>query len=575
MKKINAFFHLVALLFVMSACEEKDNIEPVGNWELSSAVLGNPAENATITLDETKPDATVRFEWGAAMSSKNYGVTYKLVLDSAENADFKTPILTMATGDAGKNQFLTPTATQLDQALSAAGYDANTTVKLKWAVIAQSLSKESVSPSKTVSITRFAHETHPTTLYISGSATEKGTDVTQAIQLRPLKDANGNQTHVFEGYTSFTSGGTFKIYSQQNAQSLVYGAANGGGLRKNGTAIAAPGAGTYRVTVNLNTNTYSFLKIDRWSMVGSAIAAGWGGDEPLQYKGNGVWQTSVDIEKTEGFIFRANGDWGYLMKRVKGTTNQLVMESQAAAGTFEDIPATAVGKHIVTMNLNGEQYTYSIVKDETVTPPAAMPDKLYLLQGGTVVAELVKDGTTFKTNGFIALEKSKTYTLNAANDGSGTAFTTTAKVGETTTPDADAVTVPVDFGTGSAPIAVTRDQAYQITINFATGKLTWKYYNIKLFHWDDAGGGWDARNEYLMTYKHPYTFEGTFALKANYDLKFNSPWDVQFGSNGTALSGTMTNGGPNFKGVTQAGTYKATITVTPDYKTAEYSFVKQ
>src|SRR5690606_23967304 len=146
-------------------------------------------------------------------------------------------------------------------------------------------------------------------------------------------------------------------YSQQNASSLVYGAASGGGLRKNGTPIAAPGAGTYRLTVNLANNTYSFLKIDKWSMVGSAIAAGWGGDEPLQYKGNGVWQTTVDIEKPEGFIFRANGDWAYLMKRVKGTTNQLVMESQAQPNTFEDISVTATGRHIVTLNLSGEQYT--------------------------------------------------------------------------------------------------------------------------------------------------------------------------------------------------------------------------
>jgi hypothetical protein len=191
------------------------------------------------------------------------------------------------------------------------------------------------------------------------------------------------------------------------------------------------------------------------------------------------------------------------------------------------------------------------------------------------VAELTKDGTTFKSGVFLALEAGKEYTLNSANNGSGTSFSTTAKIGETTTPDADAVTVPVDFGAGSGAIAVTRSQAYQLTLNFATGKLTWKYYNIKLFHWDDAGGGWDARTENLMTYKHPYIFEGTFALKANFDSKFNSPWDVQFGTNATALSGSMTNGGPNFKGITQAGTYKATITVSNDYKTAEYAFVKQ
>src|SRR5690606_38190465 len=122
---------------------------------------------------------------------------------------------------------------------------------------------------------------------------------------------------------------------------------------------------------------------------------------------------------------------------------------------------------------------------------------------------------------------------------------------------------------------VARDQAYQLTVNFAEGKLFWKYYNMKLFHWDEAGGGWDQRQELLMTYVHPYTFEVTGTLSAGFHSKFNSPWDVQFGTADTALSGTMENGGANFTGITQNGTYKATIVVNDDFSEAEYTFVKQ
>jgi hypothetical protein len=78
-----------------------------------------------------------------------------------------------------------------------------------------------------------------------------------------------------------------------------------------------------------------------------------------------------------------------------------------------------------------------------------------------------------------------------------------------------------------------------------------------------------------MTYKHPYRFETTTALKAGFDLKFNSPWDVQFGTASSDLSGTMTNGGPNYKGITQDGTYKASIMVTDDFASAAYEIVKQ
>ncbi|MBC3540765.1 SusE domain-containing protein [Rufibacter sediminis] len=568
MKKLNIFFKLLALLFVVGACEEQDNIEPIGNWELSAPVLAGPAENATVTLDQSAPNAATRFEWSPAVSSKNYGVTYKFVIDSAANADFSTPILSMATGNGGKNTFIEPTAAQIDQALSLAGYDANTTVSLKWGVVAQSLSKEMISTGKLLSLKRFQNET--TTLYISGSATEKGTDVNQAIMMRPRKDSNGKLTNVFEAYTRFTDGGTFQFYSQPNANSIVFGGAGNGTLRKKGTPIAAPGAGTYRVTVNLSNNTYSFTKIDKWAVIGGAFAAGWSGEEPLEYKGNGIWSATLSIEKAEDFIFRANSGWDMVMKRVKGTTNQLVQESQAAAEgkEFENIPVTATGKHVVTLNLSGDQYTYSLVKTNR---PASMPDNLFLLQGNTVVAEFSADGGVFKSNVFLALESGKTYTLNSKRDGSGTAFTTSAKIGETTSPNADAVTATVNFATGNGAIAVSRDQAYQINLDFDTNKLTWKYYNMKLFHWSN----WDTRDEFVMTYKHPYIFEGTHALQANYEMKFNSPWDVEFGTNSTALSGTMTHKGANYKGITQAGTYKATITVANDYKTAEYSFVKQ
>jgi len=573
MKKIHLLMSLLVLLFGVWGCEEADNLDPIGNWQLSNPAIISPADNATIILNEDATTEAIRFEWSAAVSSKNYQVRYTFVLDSAANADFKTPILSMASNDAGKGLFVAPTAAQIDQALAAAGYEANTEVALKWAVIAQSLDVEAIA-SQNVTIKRFESEAFPTQLFVAGTATEKGADLSQAIAMKALTDAEGNLTNVYELYTGLTSGGTLMFYSAQSAQGMTYGGASGQ-LAKNGAAITAPGAGQYRITVDFNTNTYTFLKIDKWSVVGDNITGGWGGDAPLQYKGNSVWQGSIDLVADGGFVFRASGDWAYLLKRVIGTTNKLVMESQAAAGTFEDIPSTGTGKYIFTLNLAADQYTYTIEQDNSVTVPTTVPDKLYLLSGSDVIAELTKDGNNFTSNVYLALQASKTYKLNTASDGSGTSYSMSAAIGETASPDGDAVSAAVDFGTGSSAIAVARDQAYQLTFNFTSGQLTWKYYNIKLFHWDDAGGGWDARNEYVMTYKHPYTFEGTFALKGGFDIKFNSPWEVQFGTSGTALSGTMTNGGENFTGITADGNYKATIVTTNDYTSATYEFVKQ
>jgi hypothetical protein len=579
MKKLHLYTYLLIMLAVVWSCEEKDNLDPIGNWDLSSPALIAPSEGTTLVLDEEAPTTPVRFEWGPAESSKGYGVKYFFVLDSANNENFSTPIMRVASADNGKGLFAAPTARQIDQALSMAGYEAGTTINLKWGVIAQSLSKETVV-SQPVSITRFLTESAPLTLYISGAATEKGADVTQAMAMKAFKDADGNPANIFEIYTSLKAGEGFKFYSQPAAQSMVYGGANGQ-LVKNGEAITASAAGQYRITVNFDNNTYNLLKIDKWSVVGDVIEGGWGGDAPLQYKGNGVWQGTIDVVKPAGYVFRANGDWAYLLKRIQGTTNKLVMESQAAAQgiQFEDIPFTGeAGRYKFTLNLAANEYTYTVEVDNSTEEPAETPETLFLLSDGAVVAELTKNGDSFTTTNYLALQASNAYSLNTAADGSGDSYTVQAPIGETDNPAGDAVTGNAALVSGDGAISVARDQAYKLTFNFADASLAWRYYNIKLFHWEDVDGGWDSRDELAMTYVHPYTFELTSPLNEGFVMKFISPWDIDMGAENPAnLSGNLIHGegGSNIKNITESGNYKVTIEVAPDYKTGTYTFVKQ
>jgi hypothetical protein len=254
------------------------------------------------------------------------------------------------------------------------------------------------------------------------------------------------------------------------------------------------------------------------------------------------------------------------------------MESEAGGAgiDFEDVPTVGTGMYTVTLDLSAEGYTYRMVADDVPPPTNAVigetnnpdgdkvsgnfvfgeydtPAELYLVSDGVMVAQLTKDGDIFSTGKFLALQQSKTYELNSASDGSGTQYN--------------------EIGNGN--ISIARDQAYTFTVNFETGKLNWTYHNIKLFHWDEIGGGWDARQELLMTYIHPYKWEyASASLTAGFHSKFNSPWDIQYGTAATALTGTMTNGGPNFTGIVQNGNYKATIVVNDTHTECTYTFVK-
>lgn len=573
---IRKFLNLILLTLAFAwSCTEEDNMDPIGNWEMADPVPGAPAADADIILDENKPDSVTRFEWEPAATSNRFIVAYRFLLLTAESDDLTDPLLEIVPANGGKDQFVQPTAQQIDYALWAACYPAGEKVNLKWAVVAKAIDKEAVA-TQNVTFTRFETDYMPSTLYITGAATEAGANPENATLMRAQKNSEGALTHVFDVYTTLTEGETFQFRDQANTRSRLYGGSEGE-LEGCGAAIAAPETGQYRITVDLNTNTYELLKIDRWSLVGDAVAGGWGGDVPLAYKGNGVWEDKIEFYRPydgAGFIFRANGDWGYLIKRIKGTATpdnnggDVIMESEGAgAGVeFEDMPGPDPAIYTVTLDLSAEGYTYSLVEEISGEPEAAIigettnpdadgvsgsfefgsydvPDQLFLLSDGDLVAEFTKDGNVFSSEIFVALEESKTYILNDANDGSGTTYN--------------------ELGDGT--IAVARDQAYRINVDFEAGELSWKYYNMKLFHWDEAGGGWDARQELVMTYIHPYTFEVTGTLSAGYHSKFNSPWEVEFGTDDTALSGTMTHGGPNFKGIVQNGTYKAVIEVASDY----------
>jgi starch-binding outer membrane protein SusE/F len=579
MKKIYGFLSLVLLVAAWS-CEEKENMDPVGNWDLTTPTISLPANNAQIVLDENNPDAVTRFEWQPASTTNRFIVQYEVALVEPGTADYANSILTLTPGNNAKEVFVTPTAEEIDYALSTACYPAGSTVDLQVAVIAKSIDKQTVT-TQTIKVTRFAHERVPSTLFLTGEATEGGTDLSKAVALRAIKNQDGDQTGVFDVYTHLTAGTTYFFRDQAIEKSRKFGGS--AGQLSCGTTIAAPETGEYRVRVNAVDNTYELLKIEKWSLVGDAVEGGWGGDVPLTYIGGGVWEKEIMFYlpyEGAGWILRANGDWGYLLKRVQGTATannkggELVMESEAADQglEFEDMPGTT-GLHKVTVDLSSGAYTYNLTKVaspiETIIGKATdiqanavsgtfpiqgdMPTELFLLEDDNMILQFTKDGDVFKSEKFVALQANKTYTLNSAADGSGTAYD----------------------GDDDGVISVDHDQAYQINVDFDAGELSWKHWNLKLFHWDEVGGGWDQRQELLTTYVHPYKFEVTGNLFAGYHSKFISPWDVQFGTAVTTLTGTMTNGGANYTGINQNGTYKATIIVSDDFATGEYSFVKQ
>lgn len=91
-----------------------------------------------------------------------------------------------------------------------------------------------------------------------------------------------------------------------------YGAQSGSlTLEPDGPNIAAPVEDDYAITLDLShPNAYTY-RADRWGIIGSATAGGWGSDQNMAWDNvNKVFKATIDL--TAGEIkFRANDDWGY------------------------------------------------------------------------------------------------------------------------------------------------------------------------------------------------------------------------------------------------------------------------
>ncbi len=568
MKIKNILFVLMATLLVWG-CEEESNLQPEGNWELSEPSVMQFNDGNKLVLDESEPLSNIEFKWNQAVSSAGYGVYYTVIIDSLNAADSNHPVISLQAKNGGKSTSASISTLALNEALYMAGFKPGEDIELQWSVVASCLSKTSKDQAP-VTMVRYDDDN----LYLSGKATEVGDNVNKAILMKRLQNAAGEKLNLFESYTQLKANEGFLIYNGRSENAIAYGVDTDGNLIRDGQAITVDNEGIYRINIDFEAMTISFFKIDRLALIGGALEGGWDSDEALEYKGKGVWKADISFVQAGGYIIRANNGWQGIMKQVNETANEVVLEDfgNAHGYALNDFQQSEAGYYTVTLSLTGEKYTLDVEK---------LPEeRMYVIVNSADAYEmtLVGDGR-FATTSYIALQTTDNILVNTKSDGSGTSYSISGAMDQG---DGDKVEGTLSLSESNTSFSPAVDQAYGFVVDVKTSELKWYYYNLKLFHWDDeADGGWDAKTETVLTYSHPYIFTATAALQADFESKFFSPWDIQFGAgandNQTALVGTATNdsGASNLKNITTSANYNITLTVAPDFATANYEFVAQ
>ncbi|MDO6595437.1 SusE domain-containing protein [Oceanihabitans sp. 2_MG-2023] len=290
------------------------------------------ADQDALTITWTEPD----YGFDAAPEA------YKILIDTVDG-DFTSP--QSATASMSLKTF---TAQQLNTLLTDLELPPNeeSQVQIKVEVVLSSINSI-FSEAVNLTVTPYPALSDISSPWgIVGSATPNSWD---GPDVPFYKTENDN---VFAAYV-YLLDGEIK-FRENNDWAVNYGDTGVDGTLEGGGDNIAVTAGTYYITMNLNTLTYTMTDAsseDIWGLVGSSTPNGWDGtDWPLYPAGNDIYITYVTLLDGE-LKFRLNNDWGvnYGDTGVDGTLD--------SGG--DNIVVTA-GSYKITMDLFNQTYTIEL-----------------------------------------------------------------------------------------------------------------------------------------------------------------------------------------------------------------------
>lgn len=214
--------------------------------------LSAPANAASYTLAPTT-GPSIQFKWAASTSQDL--VLYEVAFDKA-GGDFSNPIYKVLSDGSGVQTQATITQKVLNTIASLAGVASLSTGTLKWAVIVSKATNAKLSTtSNTIQLTRPAgFAVLPSALYLTGTATEQGTDASKAIAFKKISDG------VFELYTSL-SAGTYSLIDKTTGTATTYSIQNNNAVVAGGSTTVTGSKNVYRISIDLGNAAATITQI--------------------------------------------------------------------------------------------------------------------------------------------------------------------------------------------------------------------------------------------------------------------------------------------------------------------------
>lgn len=302
MKKIiNKSIIILAVLLAFVGCKP-DDMEYKDPSVTAVEDLYAPIEDQYVTLRSDK-DAFIQFQWNPSHVQDGQLVSYEVVFfDKKEST---TPIYRIASTNTGKENYAQISHVELNKVASAAKIPVGETGSIYWSVVSwRGISSAQSAAKNSLVVTRLnGFEIVPDMVYITGSGTEAGTEVSQAMIMKKVEDG------VFEIYTELDNAGQYYFVDRTLENPTKYYINEAGALMgaANNETSTITNKAVYRIKIDFTTRTTEIVKIKEmilwhcWEQ--TSILS-------LNYAGKGRWSGSTaKLAKPNG-----NGDTRYKIR---------------------------------------------------------------------------------------------------------------------------------------------------------------------------------------------------------------------------------------------------------------------
>ncbi len=244
------FLVLLAFSTLIIGCESDDEMANTNVTAVED--LYAPEDNAYFNL-EAQSEAV--FEWQAARAEDNGVVLYEVVFD-AEGGDFSDPVYVIPSDGNGMQRSLTLPFSELNAIAGMAGIEPENKGNIKWTVhSSKGINVVKSEISRTIEVERPGGFPPPDELFLTGSATEAGETIDDAIAFKKLS------ANRFEIYTSLSEG-EYQFITRRDENHEMYGV--------DGEDLVAETPGThsgeetvYRIQVDFSDGSVNMTEVEK------------------------------------------------------------------------------------------------------------------------------------------------------------------------------------------------------------------------------------------------------------------------------------------------------------------------